>query len=64
MSEHTLSALKSVLNGWDTAKPTAERRPMFLINVLLSQLTESEGVMHWDELHSRRLIYWLPFPLV
>lgn len=37
---------------------------VFVINVLLSGLTVSEGVMRWDERHSSLLIYWLPFPLV
>lgn len=38
--------------------------PMFVINVLLSRPTVSEGVMRWDERHSSLLIYWLPFLLV
>lgn len=37
---------------------------VFVINVPLSGLTVSEGVMRWDERHSSLLIYWLPFPLV
>lgn len=38
--------------------------PVFVINVLLSQLTVSEGVMLRDERHCSLLIYWLPFPRV
>lgn len=35
--------------------------PMFVINVLLSGLTVSEGGMRRDEKHSSLLIYWLLF---
>lgn len=53
------------INGQDTAIPTARcLGPMFVINVLLSRLAVSEGVIRWDERHSSLLIYWLPFPLV
>lgn len=43
---------------------STELGPVFVINVLLSGLTVSEGVMRWDECHSSLLNYWLPFPLV
>lgn len=53
------------MNGWGHCYTySTVFGPMFVINVLLSGLTVSEGGMHRDEHHSSLLIYWLPFLLV
>lgn len=46
------------VNGWLTTVHRAQYwGPVFVINVFLSRLTVSEGVMRWDEFHSSLLIY-------